>query len=54
MRQLLLHVIGDEVGHDDARLVQHDVSERNAFAQCRALQMNRAPGGRFGARQRQR
>ena len=34
--------------------MQHDVSERDAFAQRRALEMDRTPGGRLGARQCQR
>ena len=31
--ELLLHVVGDDVLHRDARLVQHDVAERDAFGQ---------------------
>ncbi len=52
--QLLGHVVGDEIGDDDARLVQHDVAERDAVAQSRALEMHRAPRRRLGAGQRQR
>ena len=33
MRQLFLHVVGDVVGDDDARLVQHHVAERDALAE---------------------
>ena len=32
--QLVLHVVGDEVGDDDARLVQHDVAERDAVVEA--------------------
>ncbi len=31
--QFLLHVVGDDVLHRDARLVQHDMAERDAFGQ---------------------
>ena len=50
-RHLLLNVLGDEIGHDHTRLVQHHVSERYAFAQRRAFEMDRTPGGRLGAGQ---
>src|SRR5580658_3049845 len=30
--QFLRHIVGDEIGDDDARLVQHDMAERDAFA----------------------
>ena len=53
VRELLLHVVGDEIGHDHARLVQYDVPERDTFAQCRTLDVNGAARGRLGARQRQ-
>ena len=42
-------VVGDEVGDDDARLVQHHVAERDAFGERRALQMHRAAHRRLGA-----
>ena len=32
--QFLRNVVGDEIGDDDARLVQHDMAERDAFAQA--------------------
>ena len=54
MLQFLGHVVGDEIGDHDARLVQHDMTERDAFAQRRALEMHRVAGGRLGAGQRQR
>ena len=54
MLQLLRDVVGDEIGDDDARLVQHDVPERDAFAQGRALEVDRTPRRRLGAGQRQR
>jgi len=54
MRQFLLYVVGDEIGHHNARLVQYDVPQRNSFAQGRAFDMNGTSRGRLGARQRQR
>ena len=35
--EFVRHVVGDHVGNDDARLVQHDVTERDAVRQrtCR-------------------
>ena len=54
MLQFLRDVVGDEIGDDDARLVQHDMAERDAFAQRRSFEMHRAPRRRFGAGQRQR
>ena len=39
--QLVLDILGDELGHDDARLVQHHVAERDAFREGGALQVHR-------------
>ena len=47
--QLLRHVVGDEIRDDDARLVQHDVAERDAVVERRAGEMQRAAGGGLGA-----
>ena len=47
--QFTRHVVGDDVGDDDARLVQHDVAERDAVGQRRADQMQRVAGGGLGA-----
>ncbi len=52
--QLFLDVVGDVIGDDDARLVQHDMAERDAVAQGAAFEMQRAPRRRLGARTRQR
>ncbi len=52
---LLGHVVGDEVGDDHARLVQHHMPERDALVERRAGEMDRAAGGglgRAGARDR--
>ena len=47
--ELARHVVGDDVGDDDARLVQHHVAERDAVGQRRAGEMQRVAGGRLGA-----
>ena len=47
--QLARHVVGDDIGDDHARLVQHDMAERDTVRQRRAGQMHRVAGGRFGA-----
>ena len=47
--QFLLHVVGDEVGDDDARLVQHHVTERDALVDRDAGHVQRAPRRGFGA-----
>jgi hypothetical protein len=53
--ELLRHVIGDEIGDDDARLVQHDVAERDAVVERRSAQVQRPSRSRLGrARARQR
>ena len=46
---LLRHVVGDEIGDDDARLVQHHVAERDAVVERRAIEVQRAARGRLGA-----
>ena len=50
--KLVLDVLGDELRDDDARLVQHDVAERDAFGEGRSLQMHRAVDVEIGARHR--
>ena len=35
---LLVGVLGDEIGDDDARVVQHDLAERDAVGEARALE----------------
>ena len=54
--EFLLHVVGDDVLHRDARLVQHDVAERDAFGQRLAGQMqprlDRGLGAGLGERQK--
>ena len=47
--QLLRHVVGDEIGDDHARLVQHHVTERDAVVERHAGQLQRAAGGGLGA-----
>ena len=47
--QLLRHVVGDEIGDDDARLVQHDVAERDAVVERDAGEVQRPAGGGLGA-----
>ncbi len=42
---LLVRVVGDEIGDDDARLVQHHVAERNAVIERGAGQVQGAAGG---------
>ena len=48
--QFLRHVVGDEIGDDDARLVQHHMAERDAVVERRAGEVQRAARG--GARRR--
>ena len=48
--QFALHVVGDEVGNDDARLMQHDMAERDALRQRHAVGMQRAAHRRLRAR----
>ncbi len=47
--QLFRQVVGDEIGDDDARLVQHHVTERDALVERHAGKMQRTPRGGFGA-----
>ena len=47
--ELLRHVVGDEIGDDDARLVQHDVAERDAVVERGAGEVQRPAGGGLGA-----
>ena len=54
MLQFLRHVVGDEIGDDDPRLMQHDMAERDTLAQGRAFDVNGAPCRRFGAGHRHR
>ena len=51
--QLVLDILGDELGDDDARLVQHDVAERDAFGEGGALQVHRAVHVEVGAGDRE-
>ncbi|MGY4316764.1 hypothetical protein ACVWW1_006091 [Bradyrhizobium sp. JR3.5] len=46
---LLRQVLGDIVGDDDARLVQHDMAERDAVGEHRAGLVQRVPRGGLGA-----
>ena len=50
----LRQVLGDVIGDDDARLVQHDMAERDAVGQDRAGLVQRVPRRRLGAGLRQR
>ena len=43
--ELLRDVVGDEIGDHHARLVQHDMTERDAVIERDAGQMQRPPGG---------
>ncbi len=47
--EFVRHVVGNHVGDDNARLVQHDVAERDAVRQRRANEMHRVAGGGLGA-----
>ena len=47
--QLLRHVVGDEIGDDHARLVQHHVTERDAVVERHAGELQRPAGGGLGA-----
>ena len=47
--QFLRHVVGDDVGDDHARLVQHHMAERDAVGQRRALELQRMARGGLGA-----
>ena len=49
-RALLRQIVGDDIGDDDARLVQHDVAERDAVVERGALEMQRAADRGFRAR----
>ncbi len=51
---LLRQVLGDVIGDDDARLVQHHMAERDAVGQDGAGLVQRMPRGRLGAGLRQR
>jgi hypothetical protein len=51
--QLLGDIVGDIVGNNDTRFMQHHVPQRNAVAQCSAFQMHRAARGKVIARTRQ-
>ena len=50
----LRQVLGDVIGDDDARLVQHDMAERDAVGQDRAGLVQRMPRRGLGAGLRQR
>ncbi len=43
--ELLRHVVGDEIGDDHARLVQHHMAERDAVVERGADEMERTAGG---------
>jgi hypothetical protein len=51
-RHLDLHVLGDELLHDDARLVQHHVAEADAVGEGDALLANRTANRDGGAGRR--
>ena len=51
---LLRDVVGDEIGDDDARLVQHDVAERDAVGERDAGEMQRPARGRLAPGLRER
>ena len=50
---LLVRIVGDEIGDDDARLVQHHVAERDAVIERGAAQVQGAAGGGLRPRRRQ-
>ena len=52
--QLLLRFVGDQLGHDDARLMQHHMAEPDAVGDRKALELQRTMRGRFEAGLRQR
>ena len=54
MLQFLRNVVGDVVGDDNARLMQHDVPERDSVRERASGEMQRAAGGGLGAGRRQR
>ena len=47
--QLLRHIVGNEIGDDHARLVQHDMAERDAVIERYAGELKRPAGGGLGA-----
>ena len=47
--QLFRYIVGDEIGDDYARLVQHHVTERDAVVERHAGELQRAAGGGLGA-----
>ena len=47
--ELFWDIIGDHIRDDDARLVQHDMAERDAVREDSALEMLRMTRRRFGA-----
>ena len=48
--QFLRHVVGDEIGDDHPRLVQHHMAERDAIVERDAGELQRPAGGGLGAR----
>ena len=48
--ELARHVVGDDIGDDDARLVQHHMAERDAVRERGARNMQRVARDRLGAR----
>ncbi len=48
--EFLRHVVGDHIGDDHARLVQHHMAERDAVRQRGAREIERVARGRLGAR----
>ena len=54
MFQFLRDIVGDVVGDNDARLMQHDVPKRDSVRQRSSGQVQRATGGGLRAGRRQR
>ena len=50
---LVIRILVEEIGDDDARLVQHDMAERDAVGEDRAGLVQGMPRRRFGAGLRQ-
>ena len=46
------HIVGDEIGDHDPRLVQHHMAERNAVIERRAVEPHAAAHRRLGTRTR--
>ena len=51
--KFVIDILGDELSDDDARLMQHHMTKRDAFGEGRSLQMHRPVDVEIGARHRE-